>query len=61
MRYVNAHGGEVTIRLTAEECELISDGVQDGSTPDNPSVRGDLATAFKAFAVVAQLSTEGAE
>jgi hypothetical protein len=58
---MGAIDGQIQVRLTAKECELISDGVQDGSTPDNPSVCGNLATAFKAFAVVAQLSSESAE
>lgn len=61
MRYMGAVDGSVQVRLSAEECELIAEGVQDGATPDNPSISGSLAVAFGAFAVVARLSAESAE
>jgi hypothetical protein len=61
VRYMGANEGSAVVRLTADECELIADGVRDDSDPDDPSISRSLATAFDAFAVVARLSAESAE
>ena len=51
-------GEEVTVRLTSEECQIISQGCKDGSTSDNMSISGELAMHFSALAHVAQINGE---
>lgn len=55
MRLVNV-GQEVTIRLTTEECDLISQACKDGSTTDNMSMTGELSMHFSALAHVANIN-----
>lgn len=57
MRLVSV-GTEITIRLTAEECQLIADECRDGSTSDNMSIQGELAANFSALAHVAQINKD---
>lgn len=51
-------GSEVTVRLTAQECDLIASACKDGSTSDNMSIQGELAMHFSALAHVATINTD---
>lgn len=52
--------GAVIVKLTAEECELIAEGVMDHSIAGQESVDVELAKDFRALARVARMA-DGAE
>ncbi len=57
-------GKTVVVELTMEECDLIADGTQDGSSGDdypiaNASVSGALSKGFRALHTLLYLGAEG--
>lgn len=58
MQFLEVDRGRAVVALDEQECDLIAQGCADGSTTENPSVSGDLATAFAAITVILGLSAK---
>lgn len=56
MKYRGASGGFVQVQLSAEECDLLSEGVMDNSPIGEESTSATLANDFRALARVARMS-----
>ena len=63
MQYRGAVNGLVQVQLTADECQLIGDAIEDGSVqsdsedPNGLSIQGGLCVDFRALARVARMTS----